>query len=201
MLDNDEQVLDEILRTIGPVVLAILTRRYPNFLREPDIEDVMSIGLFRLWKNREKFDCGKASLKVWFFRIVENAARDVLRHDWHKARLLEVDGDAGLMGLADVSCNSQAEISKHVSFANSSDPAAGTLSDQQVDLRETVAALSEQQRFIVLAEASAKDGVTSSQLSGDELGIPASSVRVHRKRAMDRIRTELKKRGHDVPER
>ncbi len=187
LLDGDEQALDDILRTFGPMVLVVLTRRYENVLKEPDIEDVMSIGLFRLWVNRARFNSSKASLKVWFFRIVENAARDVLRHGWHRARLLEVNSDAALLGVIDASANGRPEAAKPLP------------TDEQLALREIVAQLPERQRYIVMADAAAKDGVASSQLLGDELGIPASSVRVYRKRAMDRIRDEFVKRGHDVP--
>lgn len=187
LLANDEQVLDEILRLFGPSVLRVLGRRYQGVLRETDIEDVMSIGLFRLWTNRQRFDSGKASLKVWFFRIVENAARDVLKFGWHKARQLEAGGDAALLGVPQ---NDPVIV----------DRTAAAPTGVQLDLREIVADLPERQRLIVLADAAAKDGVASSQLLGAELGVSASSVRVYRKRAMDRIRTELKKRGHDVPE-
>ncbi len=187
LLDDDEQALDDILRTFGPMVLVVLTRRYENVLKEPDIEDVMSIGLFRLWVNRARFNSSKASLKVWFFRIVENAARDVLRHGWHRARLLEVNSDAALLGVIDASANGRPEAAKPLP------------TDEQLALREIVAQLPERQRYIVMADAAAKDGVASSQLLGDELGIPASSVRVYRKRAMDRIRDEFVERGHDVP--
>ena len=181
------------------MILVVLTRRYQSVLRETDIEDVMSIGLFRLWKNRARFDCRRASLKVWFFRIVENAARDVLRHGWHKARLLEVTGDAAVPGLADASSNGRANRRQQHRNDESSRAQDDVPTNLQLDLREIVAELPERQRFIVMADATAKEGVASSQLLGEELGVPASSVRVYRKRAMDRIRTELAKRGHDVP--
>lgn len=199
LLDDDERALDEVLRLIGPVVLVVLTRRYQGVLHETDIEDVMSIGLFRLWTNRARFDRRRASLKVWFFRIVENAARDVLRHGWHKARSLEVNSDSALLGATDPSSNGHTAEDRHLpdgECAGSTDRAPTNL---QLDLREIVAELPERQRFIVMADAAAKEGVASSKLLGDELGIPGSTVRVYRKRAMDRIRSELARRGHDVP--
>jgi RNA polymerase sigma factor (sigma-70 family) len=197
LLDNDEQVLDDVLRAFGPMLLVVLTRRYRNVLREADIEDVVSIGLFRLWINRSRFDRRKASLKVWFFRIVENAARDVLRHGWHKARQLEVNSEPALLGATDASGNGQ--IRRHPPDAELVSSTDKEPTNLQLDLREIVAELPDKQRFIVMADASAKEGVAASQLLGDELNVPAATVRVYRKRAMDRIRTELAKRGHDVP--
>ncbi len=199
LLDNDEQALDDVLRQFGPMVLVVLTRRYQSVLRETDIEDVISIGLFRLWTNRARFDRRKASLKVWFFRIVENAARDVLRHGWHKARLLEVSSDSALLGATDASSNGHAKKTQYLPDAElrgSSDRAPTNL---QLDLREIVAELPERHRHIVMADAAAKEGVASSKWLGAELGVPGSTVRVYRKRAMDRIRSELARRGHDVP--
>ena len=184
--DGDQQALNDVLRLFGPMILNVMVRRYENVLREPDIEDVMSIGLFRLWKNRSRFDDNKASLKVWFFRIVENAARDVLRHGWHKARQLEVNSEAALTGVFDVSSNGHA--------------ARASPTSEQMALREVVAELPERQRYIVMADATAREDVANSQLLGEELGIPAASVRVYRKRALDRIRKELRQRGYDVPE-
>ena len=70
----------------------------------------------------------------------------------------------------------------------------------QADLREIVASLSDTQRAIVLADAAARDSTACSRTVGEELGLPAATVRVYRKRAMDRIRNELRLRGHDVPE-
>ncbi len=196
LLENDEQVLDEILRTFGPMIFRILSQRYCGVLRETDVEDAMSIGLFRLWKNRTRFDASRASLKVWFFRITENAAKDALKHGWQKARMMEVGGTAGLLGIADGSDNGHAERGDRIV----TDTTRASPTNVQLDLREVVADLSEKQRYIVMADAAAKDGVASSQLLGDELGVPASTVRVYRKRAMDRIKTELARRGHDVPE-
>lgn len=189
LLANDEQVLEEILRSFGPMILAVLTRRYREVLRETDVEDVVSIGLYRLWINRIRFDRRKASLKVWFFRIVENAARDVLRHGWHKARILETGSDSALIGVTDPSLNGRADA----------DDTPQPPTNLQLDLREIVAELPKTQRLIIAADSAAKDTTASSQRLGDELGIPAATVRVYRKRAMDRIRTELVRKGHDVP--
>lgn len=199
LLNDDEQVLEDILRAYGSMILVVLSRRYQNVLREADIEDVVSIGLFRLWKNRTRFDRRKASLKVWFFRITENAARDVLRHGWHKARQLEVTSDTALVSLADPSGNGRAvsPYDEHQGIPSNDDENPPT--NLQLDLREIVADLPEKQRYIVMADAATPEGTASSQLLGAELGIPDSTVRVYRKRAMDRIKRELEKRGYDVP--
>jgi len=77
---GDEQVLEDVLRTCGPAVRSVLRRKYAGVLSLSDLDDVLAIGLFRLWVARERFDVAKGSLRVWFLRIADNAARDVLRH-------------------------------------------------------------------------------------------------------------------------
>ena len=190
LLQDDEQVLEDVLRAFGPPILAVLGQRYQHVLRSQDIEDVLSIGLFRMWTNRAKFDANKASLKVWLFRIVENAARDVLRHGWHKARLMEVTGELALIGACSRDTSQRDD-----------EVAPKAPSAVQMELREIVAGLSDVQRSIVMADAATRDGTACSATLGEELKIPASTVRVYRKRAMDKIKKELKARGHEVPER
>jgi RNA polymerase sigma factor (sigma-70 family) len=195
LLDDDEQVLEDILRAFGPLILVVMGRRYAQVLKEPDIEDVLSIGLYRLWVNRQRFDRNKASLKVWLFRIVENAARDVLRHGWQKARQLEVCSDSALTGVADPQSNGRGQPE----LPDSHSSKAKELTQEQMDLREIISELPAQQRHIILADAATRDGVASSQWLAEELSLSESSVRVYRKRAMDRIRSELEARGHTLP--
>lgn len=188
LLDDDEQVLEEILRTYGPSVIAVMGSRYRGVLCEADLEDVLSIGLFRLWKGRQRFDRDKSSLKVWFFLIVESAIRDVLRLGWQKARSMEVGSEFELSRAVDYRGNGHARPATRA-----------TPSEVQLQLREIVAELPEMQRRIVIADAAARDEYASSRLLAGELGISDSTVRVYRKRAMDRIRNILRQRGYDVP--
>lgn len=180
----DEDVLADVLQEFGPAVSAVLRQRYEGVLDAADVEDVISIGLFRLWNSRARYDSAKSSLKVWFFRIVDNAARDVLKFNWHKARTMEVGTEPrALAGYSDPRRNGHAESN------------TGPLSRRSVLLKEILADLPERQRRIVMADALARDRVASSEFLAKELDMPASSVPVYRKRAMDKIRREMRKRG------
>ncbi|MFK7822304.1 MAG: RNA polymerase sigma factor [Planctomycetaceae bacterium] len=190
LLQDDEQVLEDVLRVFGPSILAVLGQRYRDVLRRQDIEDVLSIGLFRMWTNRARFDAAKASLKVWLFRIVENAARDVLRHGWHKARSMEVTGELALFG---------AKQREPVPSSESEEQTKAAPTALQMEIREIVSGLSANQRYIVMADAATRDGTACSRMLGEELGMPAATVRVYRKRAMDKIKKQLRDRGHEVP--
>ena len=189
LLDHDQSCLSDILRSFGAGILGLLRRRFRDALREEDLEDVLSIGLFRLWNNRDRYDRERASLRVWWFRICENAARDVLRMGWQKTRARELNSEAALLGL------SEQAVSK-------SDGLYEALFDQLAlaavhhDLKDVLRELPDVQRAILLADAAARDDVACSQRLSDELGLPASTVRVYRKRAMDRVRREMVARGH-----
>src|SRR5947209_8750141 len=90
LLRGDEQVLEEILRSLGPAVRALLCQKYRGSQTPEDIEDVLAIALYRLWRGRHLYRPDKASLPVWFYRIADNVVKDVLRSGWHKARRMEV---------------------------------------------------------------------------------------------------------------
>lgn len=180
---GEEQVLEDVLRNCGPAVRSVLRRKYAGVLSLTDLDDVLAIGLFRLWVARERFDSAKGTLRVWFLRIADNAARDVLRHGWQKARQLETTVERGFL---------ESQI------AGQGVPDADSLWEpgpELIAVREIVVGLPDMQRRIVLADSHSRDGSESSQHLAAELGIPAGTVRVYRKRALDKIRDELKQRG------
>ena len=189
LLDNDQSCLSDILRSFGAGILGLLRRRFRDALREEDLEDVLSIGLFRLWNNRDRYDRERASLRVWWFRICENAARDVLRMGWQKTRARELNSEAALLGLSEQAV-SKPDGSDEYLFQRSAPAAVNH------DLKDVLSELPDVQRAILLADAATRDGVACSQRLSDELGLPASTVRVYRKRAMDRVRREMVARGH-----
>jgi len=182
---GDEDVLERILRAHGPPILALLKQRFAGLLTATDFEDVLAAALFRIWQNRCGFDSSMASLRVWFFRIAENLARDVLRHGWHKARQLEQSLEsllaAGLVSTDELTAD---EVEIH-------DVATATLRIPADQLRELVDLLPEVQRRIVLADADSTDGIVASRSLATELGIPQSTVRVYRRRALERLRREI----------
>ncbi len=175
---GDELVLTDILRTHGPPVRAVLKRRFGSTLDDSDWEDVLAVALFRVWQARDRFDPLKASLRVWFFRIAENAARDVLKVGWQKARLLEVGVEP--IALAEVAAFRHLDLPLPTETLISSE-----------SLQAALALLPEAQRQIVMADAQSRDGIVPSEQLGAELGLPPGTVRVYRKRALDRLRREL----------
>ena len=89
LLQDDESAIQDLVRAYGPAICSALGQKYKACQSLEDLEDVLAIALFRLWRNRHRFDSTKASLRTWFFCIAENVIKDVLRSGWHKARSRE----------------------------------------------------------------------------------------------------------------
>lgn len=185
---GNQEVLERILRVHGPPILALLKQRFSGLLTPHDFEDVLGAALFRVWQHRLRFDPSLASLRVWLFRIAENIARDVLKHGWHKARQLELSLEPSHLAMTvdrrAIDHNAPVEADRN----------APELRISPALLRELLALLPENQRRIVLADADSPDGQVASQQLATELGIPPSTVRVYRRRALERLRREIEQR-------
>jgi RNA polymerase sigma factor (sigma-70 family) len=187
--NGDETVLEEITRAYAPAVRALLGKKYRGLQNAEDLEDVLAIALFRLWQGRRHYQPEKSSLPVWFFRIAENVVRDVLRSGWHRARQREVVPED--LGPWDAQPSIESHAADHLA-----DPRARRRLE---DVREVLAGLPEVQQRIIWADVFSPDDVADSATLARELNLSAGAVRVYRKRALDAIRSEMRRRGHQVP--
>ncbi len=195
LLDDDESALGEILRLYGPDIIESLHNRFTKrlgVLTYEDIEDAVSIAVGNLWKARAKYDDSKQSIRVWFYKIAERVALDVLKHGWYKARNLEENLGQDRLEEAPGRVETQDPAAKGVEVKK--------MSKEAGDLQIVLEKLSAAQRAIVMEDAACRDGNASNEHLADKLGIPAANVRVYRGRAYATIRKELRKLGHDIPE-
>lgn len=190
LIAGDERVLEDILRRYGGAVFALLRSRFQGVLHHEDLEDILSIALYRLWKARSRFDDCRGSLRSWWYRIAENTARDILRAGWQKSRAREISWEFDPGG-------TNPPFHPPGATGHSGTVRANTApAPVQMELRDIIAELPDTQRQIILADASARDDVACSRRLAQELGTTPGNIRVSRKRAMDRIRRELGRRGH-----
>ena len=175
-----EQQLEELVRDHASAVRDILIPRYRGGLTPSDIDDVVAIAAHRLWTHRSEF-AQLRSPRAWFVRIADNVARDVLRYGWQKARRLEVAAEK--------------------SYLESFSPAVPDGGGQEPDperskiVRELIQQLPEKQRKIIWADALSRSGNIPADDLARELGIPPGTVRVYRKRALDKLRALLTEHG------
>ena len=174
-----EKQLETLIRDHASAVRDILIPRYRGGLTPADIDDVVATASHRLWKHRAEF-CKLRSPRAWFVRIADNVARDVLRYGWHKARQLEVAAEKSFL---------ESLTPAEQDIAPEADPALVE------KIRIAVEALPENQRRIVWADALCADGNIAAEDLARELGIPKGTVRVYRKRALDKLRKILTDQG------
>ncbi len=188
--DGHEGALATILRDNGPAVAAALRRRY-SILNENDVEDVLATALYRLWAYRKRLDLAKGPLAALFYRIADNAVRNLFKTGWHRLRLQEVR-------VEDWTEVMPAPVRPEEAGASD---ARATRQDEKLrrDLKIVIDSLPAAYQYIALADATAKDRVAAADLIAEELEIPAGTVRVYRNRAMNAIRGKLRSLGHDVP--
>ena len=179
---RSESDLTNLLREHGPAVRGLLVKRFLGLLREADLEDILVIALHRVWHHRERYDAARGSLRAWFYRIADHAAQDLLKHGWQKSRQLEVVPDEYFWQQMQSPAPQKREPAVH--------PATREL------VHDVMNELPEVQRRILWADALCPDGgPANSEWLAAELGIPTGTVRVYRKRGLDKLRALLSARG------
>ena len=129
-----------------------------------------------------QYDESKGSLRVWFYKIAHNAARDILRGEKrHEAIPLEFDPPQP----AEV--DAQEDDHDH--------PEQQKLS---LDLREAVASLPRLQKAIIEADL-ASGGTADSQRLAQALGSTVNSIYVSRSQAISKLREDMRRRGYQTP--
>jgi RNA polymerase sigma factor (sigma-70 family) len=178
-----EQQLEQIIREHAAAVRDILRPRYRGGLNASDIDDVVAVAAHRLWIHRAEFTRLR-SPRAWFVRIADNVARDVLRFGWQKARQLEIAAEKSYL---------ESFSPADSTAAPSNDPTPDPERAQKV--RDLVDQLPEKQRKIIWADALSRSGNIAAEDLARELDIPTGTVRVYRKRALDRLRKLLTEHG------
>jgi RNA polymerase sigma factor (sigma-70 family) len=192
LLEGDESVLEDILRTFGPQIKRFLIQNYEFCFNKDDIEDILSTALFKLWEFREDYDERKGSIRSLLFKIADNVAKDILKSGWKKAKKLEVCIDSDILR--------RPEIAEPSTVKNNSDICLSESDKKRLeDLKLIISNLPEVKRYIIMADAHARDGKADSGHLADELKIPRGTVLVNRKRALDKIKEELRRLGHKLP--
>jgi RNA polymerase sigma factor (sigma-70 family) len=185
--DGDKTAWELILDEYVPSIIKSLGYKYPSFSSE-DLEDIVCEAIKRLWAKREEYDDSQGSLKALLYRIADNVAKDCLKSGWQK--LQEKTEQCDGMRLEELAA---------VDVDQDEDEVSGDYdSPFNADLRQIVNSLPEVQQKIIWAFALAPEGEINAPMIGRELGYPAGTIHVYRNRARDKIRAEMRKRGHDI---
>lgn len=174
----DSSVLEPILQYLGPLVRRKLELRFRGVLSAEDLDDVVSTALYRLWVYRQEFDRTKAALSTWFYLIARSVAFDLLRRA--KRRPLSLPDDWEIVAKS-------AEESHRGGIGTQARSDAHELT---LALKGEIERLSEIDRRILLEFANARDENWVAPLTS-ELGMPASTIRSRKSRALAKLRNVL----------
>jgi RNA polymerase sigma factor (sigma-70 family) len=180
---GDSSVLELILRTYGPAVGGWLRHKYAGRLGGEDIRDILACALWKLWRERERYDPNKSSLRSFFFLIARCEAVDLLRQG---SRVSEVHLDEEAAGIAARESTARA----------ASDPEDRGRSREIQDLNQCMRKLNESSRYILWADACSHGEVVPSEILAKELDMSESAVRVARKRGLEQLRRDMRELGY-----
>lgn len=170
---GDEGSLEEILRDMGPSLVARLRNRFSPLLTPEDIDDVLAQTLFRVWQHRTDYRPALSPFSLWCYLIARNIAIDEVRH---KSR-----EKAALSALWNELRGSPAG-SEPVDPSPALEALRRVLSEMAPDERETL-----------LASANDEEAWAARMAPG--LGLSANALRQRRFRAMSKLRHEVGRLG------
>lgn len=174
---GDAVVLEELLLVCRPALHRYVLRR--SQLLANDLDDILTVALYRLWRNRHRFDASQGTLHGWFRRIALNVAQDRLRQILLRPEALldpaRLDTLTAASNLAPPQYRPQPHLRKL--------------------LRRYLQQLSEQQRRILLKDAASPEGTAPNLSLSEELGVSPSTVRAYRARARKRLRRLVARSG------
>ncbi|HEY5315137.1 MAG TPA: sigma-70 family RNA polymerase sigma factor [Pirellulales bacterium] len=171
---GDESVLSEALQRYETELRARLRRQFPDSLQEADLDDAISMGLYRLWRYRQQYDAHRSPFGAWFYLLTRSAAFDLLRR------------------LPRVSLTDPRLVNRPFIGDKSADVDPATTLRLQ-NLERAMQQLSELDRRILMTFATAADERGWSEPLADELRMPASTIRSRKMRALARLRDMIQR--------
>jgi len=181
----DQTVLKDVFHQLRPGVQHSLAAQFQGSLSSADLDDVMSTALFRLWTTRDRFDPKKGSLTTWYYLLAKSAALDLLRKNPRR----------------EVRWDDETEVGASLAYGSSAALSASTPTRPLTGyLASAIADLSAIDREVIVAFANSHDENWATNLSA-ELGIPASTIRSRKSRAIVKLRENFKERGIHISEK
>jgi RNA polymerase sigma factor (sigma-70 family) len=184
MMDGDEGALSQVIRHYGPKVMGGLRAKFGGTVEEDILEDAMHRAAFTVWRKADKYDDSKASLGGFFYACAWREVINILR-EGENATLVSLDA------LKEDLPDRQATMADTEQIEELS-------SDKQKrneDLLEIIEGLPGNQRAIMKADLAAGCNADNAYLA-KALGSSKNSVYVSRNKAYEKIRQEMRKRGH-----
>jgi RNA polymerase sigma-70 factor, ECF subfamily len=184
MMEGDEDALHFVIRRYGPRVLGALRAKFGGTVEEDILEDAVHRAAFTVWRKADRYDDSKASLGGFFYACAWREVINILR-EGERATLVSqeaLDEDLPDRQAAIVDIEQIEELSPDKQKRNE-------------DLLEIIESLPGNQRAIMKADLAAGCNADNAYLA-KVLGSSKNSVYVSRNKAHEKIRQEMRKRGH-----
>jgi RNA polymerase sigma factor (sigma-70 family) len=172
LLKKDDTFWDAVIQEVRKIVYAL--RNYYNLERA----EMTSATLEHIWEKRACYKPAEGSLRQWIIAMARNLAKDMLKSNRHKSRLLQTHCDYDTLAPQ-----------------RREEPAAPCEKIEYLD--EILAGLPASFLEIIL-EHSRTDGAGAWAADLEEkLGIRAGTIRVKRLRTHERIKRAFLDRGYE----
>jgi RNA polymerase sigma-70 factor, ECF subfamily len=169
---DDEDALAGVLDHFGTYVRTRLLEGFGSLLREEDRDEIVAHALFRVWTYRHRYDPEKSSLATWFYLIARSVAKEHLRR-----RKL---GTSASSVAVDATAPPPSEL-----------PASAEL----LCLERALAELPSEDRTILMTYAEHGDEGAWAAALAERWGVPASTIRSRKRRALTQLRHRLQHEG------
>jgi RNA polymerase sigma factor (sigma-70 family) len=182
MMDCDEDALRLFLETHGPRIRGALRSKFRDVLADPEIDEAMNMAALKAYRNIDRFDGFKGTLRGWFYIIAVRTTQDLIRREQrHRHADLDFDPpDPGVFERTDPTSSNRTE------------------SLEVRDLNKAIETeLTPSERRVVLEDLAAGDGgIADSARLAEMMGSTVASVHTLRSRARKKIQQFMLKQGH-----
>ena len=199
--DGDESAKADLVMRYALPVERMVQARFPG-LSAVDAEDAVCEAILKFWKWKDRYEPGpgRASIKTllyrWAVRVVGEHRSG--KYKWQKSKNLEEAIDPEWLG--DIQVNEEAVEEDGVEESPKLHRAVKKALDNLDPLQQAILGAF-RDALVGSHEVVAADlGVELGKLFKGGVPIPAGTMRVNKKRAIDRFVIEMKKLGFDLKE-
>lgn len=175
---EDKAAVEEVLRAFGPALRAFLRRTFGGVI-SGEIDQIALDAVEEAYECRAYYDAARGPFLAWLTGIAFHLAVKYLETVTANSQMFEVATDPHCLSRVIDRCSGDSQGAERPDSA-----------ERDRLIQRALSALNDVQRQVLLADACAREAVSSRQL-GEELGVPASTVRCARRRGKEALRALL----------
>lgn len=181
LLDKDDYGVELLFNNYSNYIINYLMSKFKYILTLSDCEEISLDTILKINKKIEQFDSNKGTkFSSWIIQIAKNTAIDIIKQQKHK--FISID---------------EHNIPVHSKPQN--EPQKITSNDTRIKIcQEALASIPEIDKEMITTDIYLQDEELTNAIFEKELNISRSHVRVKKKRAYDKIKKYLIKKGYTI---